>query len=214
MIPWNQHHILHIPQHSSVWYLVIQYNSSHMLLVSFPLIPFHNCHIDLDWQGQYLISAISVGNSPQMWHPNHGVDLSAFTRRSSLQQHQMTPDPFFRCETNRFFVSQTLPWHSHRSSHDAVWGAPAVGCEQEPKRREKIERERGRERVRGCLKEGFLPLWSNEGWEKGKNVKRQDNFEVLLQQSKCAKHSWLIDPISVPLFSWHISYHCYLRSKP
>jgi len=50
----------------------------------------------------------------------------------------------------------TQEFPRHRGGE--VWGAPAVGCEQEPKRREKIEGERGRERERGCLKEGFLPL--------------------------------------------------------
>lgn len=96
MIPWNQHHVLFISYHSSVWYPVIQYNSSHitMLLISFPLIPFHNCHIDLDSQGQYLIPASFLGNSPQMWHPNHRDRLSTFTRWSSYSSIRWLPTLF------------------------------------------------------------------------------------------------------------------------
>lgn len=128
MIPWNQHHILHISHHSSVWYPVIQYNSSHitMLLVSVPLIPFLNCLIDLDWQGQYLISgelSADVASKPRS-RSFYVYSLNF------VQQHQMTPDPFFRCETSRFFVSQTLPWHSHRSSHgtkEGMFGGPGCG---------------------------------------------------------------------------------------
>lgn len=125
MIPWNQHHILHISHHSSVWYPVMQYNSSHitMLLVSFPLIPFHNCHIDLDWQGQYLISAMSVGNSPQMWHPNHGVDLSTFTRWSSYSSIRWLPT---------LFLDVRLAGSSYRRRcHGIHTGVPTVpwrGC--------------------------------------------------------------------------------------
>lgn len=172
VIPWNQHHVLFISYHSSVWYPVIQYNSSHvtMLLLSFPLMPFHNCHIDLDSQGQYLIPDISLENSPQMWHPNQ------FTHWSPYISIRWLPTLFYMWDYQVLHVADAaiaftgVPTIPRRGGLEG--GGAAVGGEQEPKQREKIEWERGRERVRGCLKEGFLPLWSTEGWEKGKDCEK------------------------------------------